>query len=129
MEGRPGGGRTHAQGKRAGEATTACRLRSCRQLDYLLLLPPTTDDDDGSVALESGGGGGVMVCGPSYFHGEERGREREREGGKRHREWRTYLAAHLEIFVCAFTTRGGDDNFMCFIAYILQECQQNIRIV
>ena len=78
MEGRPGGGRTHAQGKRAGEATTACRLRSCRQLDYLL-LPPTTDaDDDGSVALESGGGGGVMVCGPSYFHGEERGRERER---------------------------------------------------
>ena len=79
MEGRPGGGRTHAQGKRAGEATTACRLRSCRQLDYLLLPPTTDDDDDGSVALESGGGGGVMVCGPSYFHGEERGRK-ERGG-------------------------------------------------
>ena len=122
MEGRPGG-HTHRERERASEATTACRLRSCRQLDYLLLPPTTTDDDDdGSVALESGGGGGVMVCGPSYFHGEERGRER-------HWEWRTYLAAHLEIFVCAFTTRGGDDNFMCFIAYILQECQQNIQIV
>ena len=36
------------------------------------------DDADGSVALESGGGGGVMVCGPSYFHGEERKAERER---------------------------------------------------
>ena len=129
MEGRPGGGRTHAQGKRAGEATTACRLRSCRQLDYLL-LPPTTDDDDddGSVALESGGSAALWSVDPVISMGK-RGEGREREGGKRHREWRTYLAAHLEIFVCAFATRGGDDNFMCFIAYILQECQQNIRIV
>ena len=45
-------------------------------------LPAAAADADGSVAVVIGGGG-VMVCGPSYFHGEGRKGERHSTGSAR----------------------------------------------
>ena len=51
-----------------------------------------------------------MVCGPSYFHGEET-EDRERGKGERHREWLTYLAANLEILIFVSQLAEGDQDF------------------
>ena len=63
-------GRTHAE-KESERGDYCLSTEELQAVRLPAAAAGAAADADGSVALVNGGGGGVMVCGPSYFHGEE----------------------------------------------------------